>query len=889
MSGPLNYAHLKTSLLTNHHQRNMTGHKRNRASTESIVKPHPALKPLSSSQAKQDNILQPSLLACLRRILPLAVVTVIPVALDGELWSKVWTGVRPRAWDGTGHYALAQIYDQSIFPDSYGWTNAYFAGMPFPNFYPPLFYWCVAFLHHSHVASFAIAFKLVLALSVILLPVAVWLLARVVLNNRMAATFAAFSIIPLLIDKRFYYPLGLSHASTFLVGLYTHPLGFVLLIAWYVVYLKVHHSRLRFVVGAALLALVILSNFFAAITAALFVAATVVHGLVILRIPTDEKERNDRRKALIAQFISPLLGVLLASFWLVPMLAGSDYFVTRPHAVPFNELVPAAMYAWYVLSIIGILCWLRRPTKAMWPFLATLCVLAIGILFDSVIAPRWFPLQSPRFLSTLNFLLAVPVGLALSEGWAKLIAAMLSGPMLWHQLAPNRLKRSRDRFSFRALTLIGVATVLAIGMLILLKPPSYGLAFFATTDSERIDGILRFAREHRNGRYMVEVPEFSRPGPSLDSRALNSYLGAQGNEALSVVFREASPNSVFFNPLVGALSAHPDNFGISSVLASDVDFVQQPIGQHLARLRFVGVQYLVIFSPAIKKQLAREQSVRSVHESGGWTVFELQGDPLPRIRALPFRPALVVTKLSLKLRRRDEYNFARLVEEQLADNWFDVLLVRSAESKIDRIEDLDQFGALILDTYECVDENLAYARLRDFASRRPLILLSSDEGLFRRVQAGIKDFPFAEIVEREPETSHEWLEATSPSSHYQSSSIRKEWRIIRQRLERQKIETGVAVTAVNGEIRQNAIHIDPARSHPGDSAPVLIETTFSPNWKREDRKTVYAATPFFIVTFINQQARLVYGRRWLDWVAMIVSVGALLFSTYWAKPWQLRL
>src|SRR5688500_6329446 len=53
----------------------------------------------------------------------------------------------PRAWDGTGHFAVAQIYDKSIFPDTFGWIPSFFAGMPFPNFYPPMFFWIVSLLH----------------------------------------------------------------------------------------------------------------------------------------------------------------------------------------------------------------------------------------------------------------------------------------------------------------------------------------------------------------------------------------------------------------------------------------------------------------------------------------------------------------------------------------------------------------------------------------------------------------------------------------------------------------------------------------------------------------------------------------------------------------------
>src|SRR5207253_6191001 len=75
-------------------------------------------------------------------------------------------------------------------------------------------------------------------------------------------------------------------------------------------------------------------------------------------------------------------------------------------------------WGWYTLAVIGIVCWLRRPTQAMWPFLATCFALAAGVVFATAIAPQWFPLQSVRFLSTLNFLLAVPAGRALASAFS---------------------------------------------------------------------------------------------------------------------------------------------------------------------------------------------------------------------------------------------------------------------------------------------------------------------------------------------------------------------------------------------------------------------------------------------------------------------------------------
>src|SRR5437870_8807555 len=169
-------------------------------------------------------------------------VTIISVLLNSSLWLEIWRGMRPQAWDGTGHYALAQIYNRSIFPNTFGWTQGYFGGMGLPNFYLPLFYFLVALLAHTHLLSFAAAFKIVLVVPTLLLPVVIWWLSyRLSGRDRIAAMSAALALMPLLVDNRFTNStsvIGLSHTSTFLLGLYTQSLGFVLLIAWYVSYMS---------------------------------------------------------------------------------------------------------------------------------------------------------------------------------------------------------------------------------------------------------------------------------------------------------------------------------------------------------------------------------------------------------------------------------------------------------------------------------------------------------------------------------------------------------------------------------------------------------------------------------------------------------------------------
>lgn len=46
--------------------------------------------------------------------------------------------------------------------------------------------------------------------------------------------------------------------------------------------------------------------------------------------------------------------------------------------------------------------------------------------------------------------------------------------------------------------------------------------------------------------------------------------------------------------------------------------------------------------------------------------------------------------------------------------------------------------------------------------------------------------------------------------------------------------------------------------------------------QREDGEAVYAVTPFMMLTFIRQPARLIYGRRLSDRMAVVASASALL-------------
>jgi len=78
-------------------------------------------------------------------------------------------------------------------------------------------------------------------------------------------------------------------------------------------------------------------------------------------------------------------------------------------------------------------------------------------------------------------------------------------------------------------------------LFIFIDPSQSRWAFYDAKEWARIAPVMHFGEEHRDGRYLVENLPFSDVDAAHDGRAINAYLGAQGNEVLSLFFREGAP------------------------------------------------------------------------------------------------------------------------------------------------------------------------------------------------------------------------------------------------------------------------------------------------------------------------------------------------------------
>jgi len=769
-----------------------------------------------------------------------------------------------RSWDGSAHLAASNIYDRTIFPDTFGWSHAWLAGAPMPNFYPPLFYWIASALHRIGM-PLLLAFKLTVAIPFVLIPTALGLLSwrlsgRDTLITCCATLMACFP----LLDSRFQsdFPGGLTYVSTFNEGLCTQPLGFIFLVWWIAIYLAPIISWWRFTLVSVTFAAVILASFFSALAMLPFA----IVGTIFDLYKTDQHLLVNRLKAkprIPLKGFTLICGALLCAFWAVPVIEEYPYFVTRPLQVSRPDVIPAGpwLWIWFGAALVGSLFVLLKGSTSARIFVIGSCGLLLFTL-SSLSWIHWIPSQPPRLLSTLTFLLAVPVG------W--LLAAMI------RSLALGLCRGQQLRNSWPIAAVAAIASV----MTAYIKPATLDDAVYA--DDSSVASVLNFGRTHREGRYIVE--NGWQHTNQHDSRALNAYLGMQGNETLNIAFHEASPSSVFFMPLVNALSASMDTFGISSTLASDLDFYNQPSERHLRRAREVGVRYIACLTPWIKRRF-RQQSDLTEFNLGRWSVFEMKAQASPEVEILRYLPALVVSSLNLKERQSGSYSFTRFSEEQFSSGYSKVLVARAETEKIDKLSNLEDFGALIVETYDCSNVDAAFEALRLFAQKRLLVLISSDRPLYIRLASHLSVLPHALIIRREAESQSVWLNGSMPLLELDQSSIRKEWKLIEEAIDKQKILFSSLTNQASISLDDASIKVR-LQNPGGVRVPVLVRTTFHPNWVRSDGERIYPVTPFFMLTFSSNSFEARFRRTGIERAAVAVSAGVffvLFFATFAPK------
>src|SRR3989344_4414462 len=167
----------------------------------------------------------------------------------------------PAGFDGASHLAAGIEYAKNIFPSFWGWTPKWQLGMPFPVFYPPLFYFFFAFLSKLfYFFPSGAIFKPIVISSVLLVPAAFAFLSYKIEKTRVSAWFSSMASAFAISTFGPYGNIGLNLYSTFNVGLVTQALSLPMFVFWFCSLIGMENSRFRFVFSTLALSLVALSS-----------------------------------------------------------------------------------------------------------------------------------------------------------------------------------------------------------------------------------------------------------------------------------------------------------------------------------------------------------------------------------------------------------------------------------------------------------------------------------------------------------------------------------------------------------------------------------------------------------------------------------------------------
>ncbi len=773
-------------------------------------------------------------------------------------------------WDGTSHYAITKYYAQNIFPNIYGWVPNYYAGMPFPLFYPPLFYFLIAWIHSLTNISIAVIFKGVLLFTTISFPILIYRGSYLLTRSYLPSLISGLLTIFLLgLSDSSGGTLGLSIVASFNSGLVTQLVGGWLFFLWLPHIIKLSHTSTRkeVLVSIFLLTLVLLSNAHVVQVAFLTFCCSAC---------VDIFSKKFEFKKILFWVYHGIFSVGLASIWYIPFLSNYQYSTTK--TLSSNVFGSISLEIWIVI-LLGIFLFIKSQkilNKNIYiKIFFVIASLLIFFLPLQIILPG-LPIQANRNIPFI-FLIA---GILASTGYAQIL-----------------LNTQIQKWKKGGLVVISL----------LILYPHFGILhnFIGTypTSSTDIYKVVDTLEESIDGRSLVEVITTQQPQritedpyaamsekerqsffetnrlikpisdkqmvPSHligsisrveilpDHYALAALLGSNpAHQTIWTVFRESSIHSIFIPMLRNTFSLTNEDFGVTCYLCDEENteyFSEENINRKISRSDMYNIRYFVFFTqPELKRIEKYSLYLNKIYSSDTWNIYErTQKNEYAQI--LPYYPNLVFTELKTKDREENGLDWMRLQEFWFREGNFDLPMVFPKEKYIDT-ESLERYSSIVLVEYQYKDEKQALKNLNTYLkNNRALILYPSSDPLFKKLSA-IKD---------------KNITIMNPVGVSEIDIPR-----LLSTLEVNKISVPNINTNIDNSFIDNSkIHLSLSEI-PNKEIPIRISSTYFPLWKNSDiNKKVYMTSPVFSLVFTDtQEVSLLFTRNKYDRMGIYISI-----------------
>jgi len=745
-------------------------------------------------------------------------------------------------WDGSGHFAIGKYYAENIFPSVWGWVPSWYNGMPFPQFYPPLFYYVTSLIHKITSIEYQQVFKYFLLSTALVAPLITSLLYFYrIKKSKLQTLFVMMLSVFFISAKSKLGFVGISLSSLLNNGLATQPIAFIFLILWLIFFLNIEKNKMSKYYASFFLFLLFLSNAHVVLVAFLFFV--VIFLFKFFEIKNKSLKNKEVWNKFFLYFFSGFIPLLIASFWYIPMLYYYNFSTSTALGFYWGSVSSIFIKHYYILIIMIISIFIYKKIKNILPkalIILTLLVMILEWLKINTLLPN-LPIHIDRWFGTIYFIYPVLIVYTIQK-----IREVI-----------------KSKYAYRILILIIIIS--SAYNLVLTGGLSDDLrGIYLDSKFSKVEPILDYFKD-KEGLILVETHnQYSAPA----DKVLNAYLGAQGNQTIYTIIRESAISAIFYTPIRNSLSYEVECWGINCFLSFNREYLGKPFEEHLRVATDYGIEYFLIRSAQKKEDFDLTEKVEKVAEFNEWAVYRTTDSK--NILIPQKEPLLVFSGIDTK-RERVDFGFINLVENiNIRLGRTDFTFVHSGKDLIEDLDDLNNFNNLILSEYYYENFDLAAEKIIRYSENSKVIAFYPNEegsllyNLLEVLSSENKNIIMAnDFVDRYEDLSNivkgETIYRPDRKDNYE-----KFIDVLDEIIQENTAEAGNKYNVSSGQNYTNIYTLS------DEINPVIINQSYFPAWKSIKNNNIYLASPSNTMIFIDKNDSIYFE------TTKIVIVGHLL-------------
>ncbi len=704
--------------------------------------------------------------------------------------------------DSFGHVVVGKYYAENIFPSLWGYIPSGFQGMPFPQFYAPLFHVFISTLYNFLGVDYVLLYKIITAgMLFVGAPLAFGFVVLRFLKNTIAKIVSVVSFVATFsLFWGSYSNFGGTLQSVAGIGLVPHFFSLLIFCVWVgVVEKSTSGHRKAFFVGTISLALALLSSaHIVPLTFIFFLSAYILFFISFL-CKKESGVQVIRKVGLLT--LQGVLATSMAMIWYLPMAMNIEYVSGKLLVIPYQTLLFLVAHWWPVIlaAVVVVIEGVRRKVN----FVGLVCSLSFLLIF---------------ILTITNFFKLVGFGVV--HSYRALAIVFVAVPFIIGLFVESIL-------SYRVRNITKVALLLVVFGFFL------GSSFEKKFDKNSVNinynlpvksayNILTYIEKNGGGNLVVEgTSEVSRLLPYIYE------VGRKDQSERNITFLydviiESSANANFFMPFLKSLSytlvsSPVEMFPIKE--KKDYEYLI-PLGD------MFGVSGYVAVSEAMKSQLLSSKGFVLEYVSGQYSFFRKLTPPCEV--CVISDPVAVVSSLKLKHQTKDSVGFVKFNEALFRHYKEGVTFVWIDEKDPLLSQKLSFFKNIFVTEYsEYVSDNLS-----DISKD---VSLYSFEGVAEMFVERGSSLMFKSLYEKKLEGIISFID------DFYGEQIKLKNTI-------PKVSGGVVKKNNEVEVSLNPMAL----------SPVVVKQAYFPSWKNQNGNPVFPATPFNTLTFSTGDFKLIF-------------------------------